>query len=264
MARRADRAVLSKLRRLLAVIHEFRNPLAHFAIWLRLFPIRETCRVRSRSISAAGTVQVRVRAIARRISAESGTPAAFALARQSADSSGVRRTATRIGRRLAIGLRRYGGKGGDAPARAIHRSAGLVGDRRGNVPRQPAVIPWVCWLTHLSGVRQARRRRVRDASSAAANTVAATGLPKRGQRWDGGQRCRAVHVSPEPERRLIPRAPASMDTDISSAVGWINLTTLLLRRFRLVGVVLPFTLRSPAACYSTDSIRNWFQSGLGM
>ena len=89
--------------------------------------MRETCRVRSRSTSAAEAVHVRVRAIARRISAESGTPPAFALARQSADSSGVRRTATRTGRRLAKGLRRNGGNGGDAPARAIHRSAGLFG-----------------------------------------------------------------------------------------------------------------------------------------
>ena len=88
---------------------------AHGAIWLRLFPIQETCRVRSRSTSAAGTVQVRVRAIARRISAESGKPAAFALARQSADSSGVRRTATKTGRRLAIGMRRQGGAGATPP-----------------------------------------------------------------------------------------------------------------------------------------------------
>ena len=29
----------------------------------------------------------------------------------------------------------------------------------------------------------------------------------------------------------MPRAPASMDTGIISVVGWINLTTLLLRRF---------------------------------
>ena len=64
-----------------------------------------------------------------------------ALARQSADSSGVRRTATMTGRRLAIGQRRHGGTGGDAPARAIYRIAGPVGDRRGNVPRQPPGLP---------------------------------------------------------------------------------------------------------------------------
>ena len=38
-----------------------------------------------------------------------------------------------------------GGRGSAPPAQS-HRSAGLVGDRRGNVPRQPAVIPRVCWL----------------------------------------------------------------------------------------------------------------------
>ena len=48
-------------------------------------------------------------------------------------------------------------------------------------------------------------------------------------RWEA-QRCRAAHVLQEPERQLMPRAPASMDTGITSAVGWINLTTLLLRR----------------------------------
>ena len=110
---------------------------AHRAIWLRLFPIRATYWVRSRSTSAAGTVQVRVRAIARRIGAESGTPAAFALARQSADSPGVRRTATRTGRRLAIGLRRHGGKGGGRPRPRNPPERGAVRVRRGGVPRQP-------------------------------------------------------------------------------------------------------------------------------
>ena len=116
--------------------------------------MRETCRVRSRSTSAAGAVHVRVCAIARRISAESGTPADFALARQSADSSGVRRTATMTGRRLAIAKRRHGGKGGDAPARAIHRSAGLLGIEGAKPLASPPVIPGVCWLTHLRGVSQ--------------------------------------------------------------------------------------------------------------
>ena len=68
-----------------------------------------------------------VRAIARRISPDRGTPAAAALARQSANSVGETRTATMTVRRLAIGKRRHGGKGGDAPARELHRSAGLLG-----------------------------------------------------------------------------------------------------------------------------------------
>jgi len=104
----------------------------------------------------------------------------------------------------------------------------------------------VGWLPDLRRVRQARRRRVRHASAAAADTVAAhhrkhsgepvqTGLPKRGQRWDGGQRCKAIHVHPKPERRLIVPAPPLMGTGTGSAVRWINLTTLLLRRFASFG-----------------------------
>ena len=234
--------------------------------------MRDTCRVRSRSTSAAGTVQVRVRAIARRIRAESGTPAAFALARQSADSSGVRRTATRTGRRLAIGLRRHGGNGGDAPARAIHRSAGQLGIEGAESLASPRVIPGVCWLTGFSRVQHRRRQRARNPETAAADAVAEhlrerfgepfqTDLAKRGWRWDGGQRCRAVHVSPKPEPRLIPRASAPMDTDISSAVGWINLTTLLLRRFASLESCCSSPFRVPEGHYLTGSIRNRFQSG---
>ena len=59
--------------------------LAQRAIWLRLLPMRATCRVRSRSTAA---VHVRVRAMACCISADSDTPAATALARQSANSTG--------------------------------------------------------------------------------------------------------------------------------------------------------------------------------
>ena len=56
--------------------------------------MRETCRVRSRSTSAAGAVHVRVRAMARRISADRGMPAAAALARQSANSTADTRAVT--------------------------------------------------------------------------------------------------------------------------------------------------------------------------
>ena len=38
----------------------------------------------------------------------------------------------------------------------------------------------------------------------------------------------------------MPRAPASMDAGIISALGWINLTTLLLPAFASL-VVPPFT-----------------------
>ena len=120
--------------------------------------MRPTCRVRSRSTSAAGAVHVRVRAMARRISADSGTPAAAALARQSADSLGVTRTATKTGRRLAIGMRRHGGKGGDAPARELHRSAGLLGFEGAESLASPWVIPGVGWLSRLSGRSRPPRR----------------------------------------------------------------------------------------------------------
>ena len=71
------------------------------AIWLRLLPMRAACRVRSRSTSGAGAVHVRVRAMARRSSAESGTPAAAALARQSARSAADTRAVTVAVRRSA-------------------------------------------------------------------------------------------------------------------------------------------------------------------
>ena len=54
---------------------------AQRVIWFRLLPMRAICRVRSRSTSAAAAVQVRVRAMACRSRSESGTPAAWALAR---------------------------------------------------------------------------------------------------------------------------------------------------------------------------------------
>ncbi len=47
------------------------------------------------------------------------------------------------------------------------------GDRRGAAapPRQPAVIPWVCWLVGLSGVRQALPQRLRGRRSGAPESV---------------------------------------------------------------------------------------------
>ena len=144
-----------------------------------------------------------------------------------------------------------------APPYAVPTSArnprGVKGGRSPPLPVRN-VQRCVCWLAHLSGVRQTRRRRVPDASSAAANTVAAhhrnrsgepvqTGLPKRGQRWDGGQRCRAIHVPPKPERRLIPPMRLSMGTGTGSDVGWINLTTCVSSGVSPRLIALPFTLR---------------------
>ena len=64
------------------------------------------------------------------------------------------------------------GEEGRRPARAIHRSAGLLGFGGAESLASPAVIPGVGWLPGLSDVRQARRRRVREPSPAAANAVA--------------------------------------------------------------------------------------------
>ena len=70
---------------------------------------------------------------------------------------------------------------GSSPRRRVRRSlraVAVVGVRGGTAPRQPlpgthGVWPQrVGWLPGLSGVRQARRRRVREPSSAAANAVA--------------------------------------------------------------------------------------------
>ena len=120
------------------------------AIWLRLLPMRAICVVRSRSTSTAGAVQVRVRAMARRISAESGTPAAFALARVSASSAADTRTVAV--RRSVIGPVDTG-EGGEARARALQRRADLGGIEGGQgLPlASPGVRHRVCWLMTPNG-----------------------------------------------------------------------------------------------------------------
>ncbi len=64
--------------------------------------------------------------------------------------------------RLPIGMGRHEGTGGDAPARAIHWSAGLPGFEGAESLASPSVLHGVGWLTDLSGVDQARHRRVRE------------------------------------------------------------------------------------------------------
>ncbi len=115
--------------------------------------------------------------------------------------------------------------------------------------------PLVRWiLNHETGVREARGRRAQNPETAAANAVAEhlrkrfgepvqMDLVRRGWGCDGGQRCRAVHALREPDRRLVPPAPMPMGTGTASDVGWINLTTLLLRRFASFGSGCPFALR---------------------
>ena len=106
---------------------------AHRAIWFRLFPIRATCRVRSRSASAAGAVHVRVRPIARRASSDGVTPAAAAFAFHAARSAAVSRT-VRNASRLIAGRLRAGSRGG-APSRAGGRGgAPDAGFRGGEDP----------------------------------------------------------------------------------------------------------------------------------
>ena len=169
--------------------------------------------------------------------AASGTPAPFA--------------AMAVRRRLAV--RRSAIAANRSPAILARFGADCLGVE-GAEPLVSLLVATRGMLTHLSGVRQALRRRVRDASSAAANTVAArhrnrsgepvqTVLRKRGQRWDGGQRCRAMHVPPKPERRPIPPASLSRGTGTGSAVGWINLTTCVSSGVSPRLTALPFTLR---------------------
>lgn len=56
---------------------------------------------------------------------------------------------------------------------------------------------------------------------------------------------RAVHALQKPERPTIPPAPASMDTGIISALGSINLPTLLLRRFASLDSCCPSSPGDP-------------------
>ncbi len=121
--------------------------------------------------------------------------------------------------------------------------------------------PLVRWiLTDLRRAKHPRGRRAPDPAPAAADAVAEhlrkrsggpvqTDLAKVGRRSDGGQRCRAVHVSPMPERRLIPLAPASMDTGIGSSVGGINLTTRFLRFVSFGRAALHASVTRGAASY---------------
>ena len=71
---------------------------AHRAIWLRLLPTRANSRVRSRSTSACGTVQVRARPSDRRTRSDSVKPAERALACHSARSASLARTFTQTAR----------------------------------------------------------------------------------------------------------------------------------------------------------------------
>ena len=60
---------------------------AQRAKWLKELPMRSICRLRSRSMARAGAVQVCVRAIASRTSAQGDTPAAAAFSFQAACSA---------------------------------------------------------------------------------------------------------------------------------------------------------------------------------
>ena len=76
-------------------------------------------------------------------------------------------------------------------------------------------LPPIRWRRTPANAPANRFSGPREARSAVGRRLAMPGRP----------------CAPQPERRLTPPAPRSMDTGISSAVGWINLTTLLLRRF---------------------------------
>ena len=109
---------------------------AQRAIWLRLFPTRATCRVRSRSTSACATVQVCVRPTARRTRSDSVKPAERALACHSARSASLARTFTQTARPGLMARRfRFGGHRGHSPPPAS------AGDSRSVAPRSKLAEP---------------------------------------------------------------------------------------------------------------------------
>ena len=98
--------------------------------------------------------------VLQQLGAAVGPPGGVLGWRHAGGCSDRRRSATAIGPPSltdAAGARAFrgGSKGGVAPPLA-----------------SPSVLHGVCWLSPLSGGRQARRRRVRDRAAAAANAVA--------------------------------------------------------------------------------------------
>ena len=195
--------------------------LAHRAIWLRLLPTRATCRVRSRSTSACGDGP-RMRPADR--------PAHQIRQRQ------ARRA--RLG--VPLGTLRLAGANLHPNGASTAHGAPLSGSgvRGGTAPRQPpqgthGVWPQgVCWLNHETGVlaRPWGPRLRPSAATATADAVAAhlrdalagepvqTDLAKRGWRWDGDRRCRAVHGLRKPERRMVPPVPMPRGTGTASVL----------------------------------------------
>ena len=93
-----------------------RRCLAQRAIWLRLLPMRATCRVRSRSTSAAGAVQVRTRPTDRRTRSDSVNPAERAFACHSARFASLARIFTHTSRPAPLMYRcRWEGQRGHSP-----------------------------------------------------------------------------------------------------------------------------------------------------
>ena len=104
--------------------------LAQRAIWLRLLPMRATCRVRSRSTSACATVQVRTRPTDRRTRSDSVNPAERAFACHSARSASLARIFNHRSRPAALMYRcRWEGQRGHSPSPAP------AGDPRSVAPK---------------------------------------------------------------------------------------------------------------------------------
>jgi len=124
-----------------------------------------------------------------------------------------------------------GGTSGDGPTEGTFgpsnrercRSGVCPGDRRGrSTPRQPAVIPGVCWLTDLRRAKHPLGRRAQDPATAA--DAAVTGAPPRalrGTRSEAPREARlAVGRRPAvPGRPCTPEAGAANDLASAHVAG---------------------------------------------
>ena len=152
-----------------------------------------------------------------------------------------------------------GGTSGDGPTggtfgpsnRERCRSGVCPGDRRGrSTPRQPAVIPGVCWLTDLRRAKHPLGRRAQDPATAA--DAAVTGAPPRalrGTRSDAPREARlAVGRRPAvPGRPCTPEAGAANDLASAHVAG---------HGLRSALGVDPSPLRAPSGAGSSPESRS--------
>ena len=142
---------------------------------------------------------------------------------------------TRRARPWRASARGFGGRGGGAPRQPCRGHAKRGHGRQALRPNRRPTSP----AAACPGAIVDRRQRDGRARPRAIQRTRSPGLAKRGRRWDGGPRYRAVHVPAKPERRPTPAPPPSGDTGVSSAMGWIYLNYASPPVFRLVSVKCP-------------------------